>query len=77
MPLPRLEPIIPVSSRLLFNDPGWLFEFKYDGYRGLCCIEAGRGRFISRNGNTLSRFSGLAAQVAAELTWMMRSSMAR
>jgi ATP-dependent DNA ligase len=53
MPLLRVEPIIPVSSKDPFDDPEWLFEFKYDGYRGLCYIEHGRGNFISRNANDL------------------------
>jgi hypothetical protein len=65
MPLPRVEPIIPVSIQAPFDDPGWLFEFKYDGYRGLYDVEHGRARFISRN--ALSRFTALGDQVAAEL----------
>jgi hypothetical protein len=36
----------------------WLFEFKYDGYRGLCYIESGRSRFISRNGSEAPAVSG-------------------
>jgi bifunctional non-homologous end joining protein LigD len=67
MPLPRVQPIVPVSSREPCDDPEWLFELKYDGYRGLCFVEHGRGHFISRNGNTLRRFSALSEQVAAEL----------
>ena len=42
--------------------PDWLFEFKYDGFRGLCYLEQGRCRLISRNGNVLSRFDALADQ---------------
>jgi ATP-dependent DNA ligase len=67
MPLPRVQPIIPVSSREPFGDPDWLFEFKYDGFRALCYIEAARCRFISRRGKMMSRFAALADQVAAEL----------
>jgi bifunctional non-homologous end joining protein LigD len=50
-----------------FDDPEWLFEFKYDGFRALCHIEQGRCRFVSRNGNLLSRFEALGDQVAAVL----------
>jgi ATP-dependent DNA ligase len=57
----------PRSSKQPFDDPEWLFEFKYDGYRALCYIEEGRSRFISRNGNMLSRFRALGNEVAAEL----------
>ena len=42
------------------------FGFKYDGFRGLCYIKEGRCRFVSRNGNPLSRFDR-GMQVAAEL----------
>jgi bifunctional non-homologous end joining protein LigD len=67
MPIPLVRPIIPVSNKEPFDDPDWLFEFKYDGFRALFYIEPGRSRFISRNGNTLSRFDALSDQVAAEL----------
>jgi ATP-dependent DNA ligase len=61
--LPRLQPIIPTRRKEPFDDSDWLFEFKYDGFRGLCHIEQGRCRVISRNGNMLSRFDALADQV--------------
>jgi ATP-dependent DNA ligase len=54
--LPRVEPIIPTWRKEPFDDPVWLFEFKYDGFRGLCYLEQGRCRFVSRNGKVLSRF---------------------
>ena len=65
--LPRVQPIIPTRRKEPFDDPEWLFEFKYDGFRALCYIEQGRCRFISRNGNALSRFDALGDQVAAAL----------
>jgi bifunctional non-homologous end joining protein LigD len=65
--LPRVQPIIPTWRKEPFDDPEWLFEFKYDGFRGLCYLEQGRCRFISRNGNDLSRFEALGDQVAAVL----------
>jgi len=68
MPLPQVQPIIPTSRKEPFDDPGWLFEFKYDGFRAVLYSEQGRGsRFVSRNGNTLTRFDALARSVAAEL----------
>ena len=63
--LPRVQPIIPTRRKEPFDDPDWLFDFKYDGFRGLCYLEQGRCRLISRNGNLLSRFHALADQVAA------------
>jgi bifunctional non-homologous end joining protein LigD len=63
----RVQPIIPTWRKEPFDDPEWLFEFKYDGFRALCYIEQGRCRLISRNGNVLSRFEALGEQVAAVL----------
>jgi bifunctional non-homologous end joining protein LigD len=34
-----------------FEDPDWLFEIKWDGYRALSFIEQGRLRLLSRNQN--------------------------
>jgi len=67
MTLPRVQPIIPARKKDAFSDPDWLFEFKYDGFRALCYVEPGGPRFISRNGNLLSRFDALCKRIAAEL----------
>jgi bifunctional non-homologous end joining protein LigD len=67
MPLPRVQPIIPTRRKEPFDDPDWLFDFKYDGFRGLCYLERGRGRFVSRNGNAFGRFAALGAEVASVL----------
>jgi bifunctional non-homologous end joining protein LigD len=67
MTLPRVQPIIPIWRKEPFDDSKWLFDFKYDGFRGLCYIEQGRCRLISRNGNVLSRFEAFGDQVAAVL----------
>jgi bifunctional non-homologous end joining protein LigD len=66
--LPRVQPIIPISRKEPFDDPDWLFDFKYDGFRALLYVEQGsRCRLVSRNGNTMARFNALGDQVAAEL----------
>jgi bifunctional non-homologous end joining protein LigD len=67
MTLPWVQPIIPTWRREPFDNPEWVFDFKYDGFRGLCYIEQGRCRFLSRNGNVLTRFEALGEQVAAIL----------
>ena len=67
MTLPRVKPIIPTWRKEPFDDPDWLFDLKYDGFRGLFHLQRGRGRFISRNGYTLSRFEALGDQLAALL----------
>ena len=64
MALPQIEPIIPTLRKEPFDDPGWLFDVKYDGFRGLCFLEQWRGHFVSRNGKPLSRFTALADELA-------------
>jgi hypothetical protein len=43
-----------------FHDPDWLSELKYDGFRALAQIAAGRCRLVSRNRNEFRAFAGLA-----------------
>jgi len=33
--LPRIQPIAPTWHQRPFDDLGWLFDFKYDGFRAL------------------------------------------
>ncbi|MBV9334173.1 MAG: non-homologous end-joining DNA ligase, partial [Candidatus Eremiobacteraeota bacterium] len=43
-----------------FDDPGWLFEIKWDGYRALCTTEENKLTVVSRNGlDMLRRFPDL------------------
>jgi bifunctional non-homologous end joining protein LigD len=43
-----------------FDDPGWLFEIKWDGYRALCTVENEKLSLVSRNGlDMLRRFPDL------------------
>jgi bifunctional non-homologous end joining protein LigD len=46
-----------------FDDPEWLFEIKWDGYRALCTVDAdGKLTLVSRNGlDMLARFPDLSA----------------
>jgi bifunctional non-homologous end joining protein LigD len=45
-----------------FDDPDWLFEIKWDGYRALCTIEEKKFSLVSRNGlDMLKRFPDLQA----------------
>ena len=37
-----------------FDDPQWLFEVKWDGYRALAIIENGQAKFFSRNQNEMT-----------------------
>src|SRR5579871_5840144 len=49
-----------------FDDPEWLFEIKWDGYRALCTIEKEKLTLVSRNGlDMLARFPDLRALAGA------------
>ncbi|MBV8374589.1 MAG: non-homologous end-joining DNA ligase [Candidatus Eremiobacteraeota bacterium] len=61
-PLPRLKSVM--LATLIdapFDDDGWLFEVKWDGYRAVCTIDdKGRLELVSRNGlDMLARFPPL------------------
>ena len=65
--LPRVQPIAPTWRKEPFDDPEWLFDCKYDGFRARCYRERCSGRLISRNGNLMRRFDALTRQVADAL----------
>src|SRR5215207_7172440 len=65
--LPRVEPIVPLAGPLAFNDPAWLFEPKYDGFRGLLYLTGRSCTLYSKRGNAMTRFRDLAEQVRLEL----------
>jgi hypothetical protein len=61
----HIQPM-PLQSRPLpFDDPDFLCELKYDGFRALAVIENGRCQLISRNGNPFASFADLARDSAA------------
>ena len=60
-PMPTIiHPMLAASAAKAFNDPGWLFEIKWDGYRAVAFLDDGRVRLVSRNQNDLTaQFSEL------------------
>ena len=46
-----------------FNDPEWIFERKYDGFRALAVVEYGRSTLCSRNGHPFASFRDLATRI--------------
>jgi bifunctional non-homologous end joining protein LigD len=65
--LPRIEPLVPRARPQPFSDPAWLFEPKYDGFRGLLYLTRGGCTLYSKRGNRMTRFQALAEQLRAEL----------
>src|SRR6266702_4109858 len=60
-PMPLLKRAAP------FDDPAWIFELKYDGFRALAVIEHGGAQLLSRNGHPFASFSALAESISGSL----------
>jgi len=62
-PIPRwIQPMLATLADEPFDDRDWLYEVKWDGYRALAFINAGKLRLLSRNQNELGgQFPELAA----------------
>src|ERR1700688_2310795 len=50
----RLQPMLATLTDAPFNDPGWVFEDKYDGFRMVSEIRRGKVALYSRNGKIIS-----------------------
>ncbi len=66
MPI-HFHPMSLLKRPLPFDDPEWIFELKYDGFRALAVIEHGRAQLLSRNGHPFASFAELGKQIAAAL----------
>ena len=49
-----VHPMLASISEQPFDDPNWLFEIKWDGYRAVAFVEKGSVRLVSRNQNDLT-----------------------
>src|SRR5437667_12515355 len=67
MQLLQFLPMPLLKRPTAFNDPDWIFELKYDGYRSLAVIEHGRAQLLSRNGHLFASFSELGKQISDSL----------
>jgi bifunctional non-homologous end joining protein LigD len=54
-PMPHaIHPMLATATDKPFDDPAWLFEIKWDGYRAVAFIKDGKVRLVSRNQNDLT-----------------------
>lgn len=54
-PMPSaITPMLATSVEKPFDDPEWLFEIKWDGYRAVSFVANGEVRLVSRNHNDLT-----------------------
>jgi bifunctional non-homologous end joining protein LigD len=57
----EIHPMLATAVTKPFNDPAWLFEIKWDGYRAIAFIQNKAVRLVSRNQNDLTiQYSELA-----------------
>jgi len=49
-----IHPMLATPTEDPFDNPEWLFEIKWDGYRAVAFIEGGKVHFVSRNQNDLT-----------------------
>lgn len=50
----RLQPMLATLTDAPFDDPAWVFETKWDGFRMVASIERGKVTLYSRNGKIVS-----------------------
>ena len=66
--LPAVEPINPVLQREPFDSPDWVFETKFDGFRGIAYVDEGECRLVSRKGHAYKRFESLRKAIVANVS---------
>jgi bifunctional non-homologous end joining protein LigD len=65
--LPTIDPIVVVAGLPPMHDPQWIYEPKFDGFRGVLYVTARECYIRSKRNKVLSRFAELALRVGAEL----------
>jgi bifunctional non-homologous end joining protein LigD len=63
---PDLRPMLATLTDEPFDDPDWVFETKWDGFRAIAVAGPGHSSLYSRNGNDISRkYPSICAALAA------------
>lgn len=66
--LPHVDPIAPVARPAPFDDADWVFEPKYDGFRGLACVTPDGCSIRSRRDIEFDRFDELRTILREQLS---------
>ena len=63
---PDLRPTLATLTDKPFDDPTWVFETKWDGFRAIAVAAPGHATLYSRNGNDISRkYPSICSALAA------------
>jgi bifunctional non-homologous end joining protein LigD len=63
---PDLRPMLATLTDKPFDDPDWVFETKWDGFRAIAVAGPGHASLYSRNGNDISlKYPSICAALAA------------
>ncbi len=63
---PNLRPMLATLTDKPFDDPAWVFETKWDGFRAIAVATPGHASLYSRNGNDLSgKYPSICSALAA------------
>ncbi len=65
--LPKIAPLVVKLRAAAFDNPDWIFDLKYDGFRALLEIDGSGARLVSRNRNRFKHMDALAAALAKRL----------
>jgi ATP-dependent DNA ligase len=65
--LPKITTLVLKRRAQAFDNPDWLFDLKYDGFRALLEIDGSGARLVSRNRNRFKHMDTLAAGLAKRL----------
>jgi bifunctional non-homologous end joining protein LigD len=61
-----LRPMLATLTDKPFDDPGWIFETKWDGFRAIAVCAPGHAALYSRNGNDVSaKYPSICQALAA------------
>jgi bifunctional non-homologous end joining protein LigD len=65
--LPKVTPLLLKRRASAFDNPGYLYELKYDGFRALLEVDHAGARLVSRNRNRFRHLDSLAVALAKRL----------
>ncbi len=65
--LPKLSPMDLLQVSAPFDDPDFLYEAKFDGFRALAYVQDGTCELVSRKDHVYRRFAELCRSIAADL----------